>query len=279
MLRYGDKDRGPKKSRGDSADGDAAPDDATKADDAKADPAPEKPPLPADASAKPPEDKPADDKPAGADTAADKPADAQASGKALTDGKPSGAGPLPPDINLPQVESSDSHAEKDGAPGQATDDTKVNMTPSLSTEQVKQLADAVSQPPRPETRPVAPSSSAPHLTKAKKLFSHVDGDGAIAMTAMGNLSRGSRIGQLCATELGLQLLHAGYPVDVLPKYPTENGTVVDQPISQFFSNGMWYNVSFRCEVDADATKVVSISYKIGGAVPRSEWRSRGFPVF
>jgi hypothetical protein len=36
---------------------------------------------------------------------------------------------------------------------------------------------------------------------------------------------------------------------------------------------------FRCEVDADATKVVSFAYDVGDPVPRAQWRSRGFPDF
>jgi hypothetical protein len=52
---------------------------------------------------------------------------------------------------------------------------------------------------------------------------------------------------------------------------------MDVKRSQFNADGQWYDLSFRCEIDADATKVVSFAFDIGNPVPRSEWRSRGFP--
>ncbi len=46
-----------------------------------------------------------------------------------------------------------------------------------------------------------------------------------------------------------------------------------------FRNGSnWYNVNFKCQVDANTTKVVSFSLGIGGAVPSSEWRKRELPM-
>jgi hypothetical protein len=89
-----------------------------------------------------------------------------------------------------------------------------------------------------------------------------------------------RVGQLCSTELGEQLKHSSsdYRPQVLPSYRLPRGTVLDVRRRACGSvGGRWYNVSFRCEVDADATKVVSFAFDVGSAVPRSEWKNRGFP--
>jgi hypothetical protein len=84
---------------------------------------------------------------------------------------------------------------------------------------------------------------------------------------------------LCVSELREQLLRNAPPyfADLLPSSPLGNGTVIDVPGVAFRANGQWRDLSYRCEVDADATKVVSFAFRIGNPIPRSEWKQRGFP--
>lgn len=113
-----------------------------------------------------------------------------------------------------------------------------------------------------------------------ELFSSaISGDQA-AMTAMAGLTRQERGDQLCGTELSQQLRNGtpAYVPYLLPILRLREGNVVDVPLAAFRDiNGAWINIAVRCEVDDDATEVVSFSLSVGKAVPKSEWAERGFP--
>lgn len=117
------------------------------------------------------------------------------------------------------------------------------------------------------------------LEKAKRLFSPTAADNLIATTAMSSVPRGVRAGRVCVTELREQLLRASPPYlpDLLPSDRLKDGTTVEIPNTAFRANGQWYNLSYRCEVDVDATRVVSFAFRVGETVPRSEWKRRGLP--
>lgn len=118
------------------------------------------------------------------------------------------------------------------------------------------------------------------LNEAKKLFSTSATGDPLATTAMGNLPRGVRGGTLCVTELRAQLLNGSPPYfpDLLPSFPLKEGTVIDVPGAAFRAEGRWRELSYRCEVDADATKVTSFALRVGRLIPRNEWRQRGLPA-
>ncbi len=116
--------------------------------------------------------------------------------------------------------------------------------------------------------------------EAKKLFSQKATGDVIATTAMGDVPRGVRAGRLCVTELREQLqngLPPYYP-DLLPSYRLEEGTIIDVPTAAFRVAGEWYDLSYRCEVDANATRVVAFAFRVGSLLPRSEWRRRKLPA-
>ena len=117
------------------------------------------------------------------------------------------------------------------------------------------------------------------LQEAKTLFSQTATGDLTATTAMRDMPRGVRAGRLCLTELREQLLNALPPYfpDLLPSDRLKDGTVIEIPSAAFRANGQWYDLSYRCEVDTDATKVVSFAYRVGDPVPRSEWERRGLP--
>jgi hypothetical protein len=118
------------------------------------------------------------------------------------------------------------------------------------------------------------------LQEAKKLFSKAATGDPMATTAKSNLTRGERAAQLCFTELREQLLHASPPYfpERLPFYPMNESLRIDEQSAKFKSAGQWYYFGYRCEVDADATKVVSFGFHVGEPIPRSEWGRLGLPA-
>ena len=88
---------------------------------------------------------------------------------------------------------------------------------------------------------------------------------AAATLAMANIPRGVRAGRLCATELRLQLQYGptAYTPEWLTSYKLDEGTVLCVRHGSFRAGGAWYNVSFECQVDPEATEVVSFAYRVG----------------
>jgi Domain of Unknown Function (DUF930) len=160
------------------------------------------------------------------------------------------------------------------------------LTAAEATKQTPQPAPGIPAPEMPAAEMPAPKKaaaanvqSALKLHEAKTLFSQAATGDPIATTAMGGVPRGVRAGRLCLTELREQLLHALPPFfpDILPSQGLNNGTIIEIPNAAFRADRQWYNLSFRCEVDTDATKVMSFAFNVGGPVPPSEWKRRGLP--
>jgi hypothetical protein len=165
-----------------------------------------------------------------------------------------------------------------GPPDEQSPSGQDSPTPPDS-ETALSLPNAAATPtPRPSDAPE--QQSAPRLEQAKTLFSRSATGDALATTAMGDLPRGVRGGTLCMTELRAQLLNASPPYfpDLLPSFPLKEGTVIDVPSAAFRAEGQWRELSYRCTVDADATKVVSFALRVGDPIPRSAWKQRGLPA-
>ena len=151
--------------------------------------------------------------------------------------------------------------------------------PTPVEETVLSLPQAAATPtPRPEEAPAARKPT--QREEAKTLFSRSATGDALATTAMRDLPRGVRGGTLCVTELRAQLLNASPPYfpDLLPSLRLKEGNVIDVPGAAFRAEGQWRELSFRCEVDADATKVTSFALSVGEPIPRSAWARRGLPA-
>lgn len=179
--------------------------------------------------------------------------------------EPAAATPMPEDIALPEVELGANSAQEAG-PEALSDAAKTEIIAAVPKE-------------KPSDTP--PVEAPPALTEAKTLFSRKDSDDPVAMRDMTNLSRSARADRLCLTELREQLRHASPPHDpeLLPSFGLKKGTVLDIPTAAFRAEGQWYNLSFRCEVDEEVTKVMTFGFNVGTAVPRGDWKSRGFPSF
>lgn len=139
---------------------------------------------------------------------------------------------------------------------------------------------AKAKPPRsPDAKAAPPADNG--LPGVRAVSSSVDTGHAVATTAMGALPRDARGSKLCTTELREQLRRApeSYRVELLPAYPLPGGNVLAVPNAAFRAGGSWYNLSFRCTVDADALRVTAFSFKVGAPIPRKDWKARGFPEF
>ncbi|MEZ2127015.1 MULTISPECIES: DUF930 domain-containing protein [unclassified Sinorhizobium] len=182
------------------------------------------------------------------------------------------ARPVPQDVRLPEVEVAEVHAEKNGPDAEGTDEAKTQLEPEKPMKEIKpEEKETLASPKSLDAKPVQDEK----LTEAKTLFSPDAISDPRIRTAIGKLSPGKRIKLLCVTELRSQLQYAEYQPDIVP-FPPAGADNVRR--DAFRDRGRWYNLSFRCDVDADATKVVSFSYAVGNAVPKSEWKSRGFPL-
>ena len=94
---------------------------------------------------------------------------------------------------------------------------------------------------------------------------------------MAGTPRSLRASLLCMTEMRDQLRAADRPPKVLPSYPMPAGTVLEPLRAAFRTQGQWYDLAFRCELDDVVTRVLNFSYRIGDAIPRAEWSQRGLP--
>ena len=152
---------------------------------------------------------------------------------------------------------------------------------ALPAAELKSQAPPLGAPETSAPKPTQPAKvqKASKPGETKTLFSQTATGESIAVTAMGDVPRGVRAGRLCVTELRDQLRNALPPYfpDLLPSYRLEEGTVIDVPRAAFRVGGEWYDLSYRCAVDTDATKVVSFAFRVGDVLSPIEWRRRGLP--
>jgi len=129
----------------------------------------------------------------------------------------------------------------------------------------------------PTNNDVAGSPMFSGLPGVRKLYSQGATGNAFATSSMDKVSRDQRIANLCANVLNQELQSADYSPRWLPVIPLKSGNVLNPPGAAFSTTTQWYDVSFRCEVDADATRVLSFNFRVGSVVPPGEWVGRKFP--
>lgn len=223
----------------------------------------------------------AEEDPQPADTPADQPP-----------ADPAPALAMPDDITLPDAELA---GDTPGALAEAASETELASLPEVPVAAAVPVPQPKpANPAKPDTLPVkvietpagtGPADTAPArdngLPGVRQLSSSVDTGHTVATTAMRNMPRDVRGSQLCTTELREQLRRAPQPYqpELLPSYELPGGTVLAVPRAAFRAGGVWYDLDFRCTVDADALRVVDFSFKVGNAIPRSQWQARGFPDF
>ncbi|CDX37031.1 conserved hypothetical protein [Mesorhizobium sp. SOD10] len=115
------------------------------------------------------------------------------------------------------------------------------------------------------------------LPGVRKLYSPGATGNALATSSMEKVPRDQRVANLCANVLNQELQSADYSPKWLPTIPLKQGNVLNPTQTAFSTTTQWYDLSFRCEVDADATRVLSFNFRVGGLVPPGEWTRRRFP--
>jgi hypothetical protein len=181
------------------------------------------------------------------------------------------AGPkLSPNGNSANEPSGSSAALEDTGKEDAAH--KAAVTTAKATDEVPELRTHETTAPMPKD--AAKAQQASKLRQAKTLFSKRATGDPLATIAIAYAPRDVRVARLCATELEEQLLHASphYFPEMVPFDRLKEGTVVQNLSTAFRSNWEWYNLSYRCEVDADATKVVSFALDIGKPLTAEEFR-------
>ncbi|SDR15981.1 protein of unknown function [Rhizobiales bacterium GAS191] len=184
----------------------------------------------------------------------------------------------------PQL-SPDGNSANDGSasPTAQHDPDKRDLAqpPAATTVKTTEEAPQPGAPQTPALRPedAAKAQRASKLRVAKTLFSQKATGDPIATTAMGYVPRDVRVARLCATELKEQLLHGSpsYFPEILPFDRLKEGNVIENAVAAFRSNWEWYDLSYRCEVDTDARKVVRFAFDVGKPLTPEEWRRRGLP--
>jgi hypothetical protein len=143
---------------------------------------------------------------------------------------------------------------------------------------------AQSQKAPAQKKPAEPQSSKqkpPRLTQAKKLFSPNALSDPRVRQAIGNLPRNQRILQLCGNEALEQVRNQRPDADLLAYSPSGRTIAsggLNSRVGAFRNRSNWYNLDFKCQVDAAAMEVVSFSFTIGNAVPRNDWPARKLPA-
>jgi len=170
-----------------------------------------------------------------------------------------------PEVAKPEPEQKDAAQPKELMAARSTDQTPVAKE---------------AETPAAKPAPTAQQTNTAKAEQTKKLASRMTTGDAVATTAMGGLPRGVRAGRLCVTELRERMRNASPPYfpNLLPSYPLDKGNVLDVPRAAFRLGGAWYDLSFRCEIDSNATQVLAFVFRVGGPIPPGEWKRRGLPA-
>ncbi|MCY6382527.1 DUF930 domain-containing protein [Hoeflea prorocentri] len=162
-----------------------------------------------------------------------------------------------------------------------TTETQSEDTPSEEPDVAEQTADLDEAPTaeQAEETAAADAPQPPEETAETERSVH-DTESAVATSAKNDIPRGVRAGDLCATELRRQLVASipPYRPNLLPAYRLDEGTLIVVQKGAFRSDAQWYDLKFRCEIDEEATRVVSFDFEVGAPIPRSAWADRGLPA-
>ncbi|RUT94147.1 DUF930 domain-containing protein [Mesorhizobium sp. USDA-HM6] len=272
VFRYGDKDTGPRKSPDGGGDRDNTPSPANDNDS--------KPPAPADSEQRADPNK-ADAKPGAAATDA-KPAQSEEK-QATTDQRQM-------DKQKAGAQTAEKQTTVAPTPLGAEDDGKVELPAAAEKPKPKPVNTLKFRPakaPKSRSRSVgtpgsttAAAAASPiysGLPGVRKLYSHGATGDALATSSMNDVPRDQRVANLCGSVLAQELRDASYSPKWLPSIPLKVGNVLSPPEAAFSTTTTWYRLSFRCEVDAGATRVLSFNFRVGAEIPQGEWTRLRLP--
>jgi hypothetical protein len=143
--------------------------------------------------------------------------------------------------------------------------------------------------PRQQTTPVpgpaAPTANPPTkpaMIKATRMLSETmlsDPRSQGMRQALAQMNAEDRAAQLCGIEAMGQIAKndSRFSPELVSSYAVSqlkfNGRVVIAEGAAFQSGGVWYNLTFRCQISPDHLRVQSFEFAIGDAISRSKWSS------
>jgi hypothetical protein len=147
-------------------------------------------------------------------------------------------------------------------------------------------AQAPPEPPvaaQPEPEPPAEPGA---MIKARRLLSETalaDPRSRQAREMLPRLAEDERVEQLCSIE-AMSQIHAWkkeFEPDRLAAYAMADtrisGRILLAEGAAFRSKRRWYNLRFKCEFTSDRKRVAAFEFRVGEAVPSSQWEARGLP--
>lgn len=148
-----------------------------------------------------------------------------------------------------------------------------------------QLAPPTTQPEKPASRPVPPPAEPPAMITARTLHSEsvlANPRSRGAREALKTLEASERIEQLCNLEAMSQIhaWKAEFEPDRVVAYAMASTKLTKGALeaegAAFRSRKQWYGLRFRCEMAANG-KVAGFQFRVGAAIPRSEWAAHDLP--
>lgn len=148
-----------------------------------------------------------------------------------------------------------------------------------------QPAPTTTPPERPATPPVPPPTEPPAMITARTLHSEsvlANPRSRGAREALKTLEASERIEQLCNLEAMSQIhaWKAEFEPDRVVAYAMAGTkltkTALEAEGAAFRSRKQWYGLRFRCEMAANG-KVAGFQFRVGEAIPRSEWAAHDLP--
>lgn len=284
VFQFGDKDTGPRKSLDGASAQDNSPSPA-KDDDSK----PPVVPKPAENQPAAPADS---DQPRDSTKAAEKPVTATKDAEPAQEKQATSTqGPDKPQTDKQQADKQEAgarDAEKQteaaptplaaaGGEGEIELPTSAEApkpkpanAPKPGPSKVSKSRSGSAGRPNSQDAAVAAARGYSSLPGVRRLNSQSATGDVLATTSMAGVRRGRRAAKLCASALEQQLLDASYFPVLLPNDPLKAGNVLDAPDVAFRTTTGWYHLSFRCEVDTDATRVSSFAYRVGTVISPEE---------
>ncbi|TGS15149.1 DUF930 domain-containing protein [Mesorhizobium sp. M2E.F.Ca.ET.209.01.1.1] len=266
VFQYGQKDTGPEKS----LNGGSAPANAP----SPAQDQPEKPPVESPLAPSQPASPATPEQQADTNKAREEPATAAPEEKPAQSEEKHAT----EDTDKQQQDKQEAAPETAEKPAPA-EKAKPKPSKTMKFKSARALRAPSANPGRsnPADGEVAGSPIYSGLPGVRKLYSPGATGNALATSSMENVPRDQRIANLCANVLNQELQSADYSPKWLPTIPLKQGNVLNPPQAAFSTTTQWYDLSFRCEVDADATRVLSFNFRVGGLVPPGDWTRRRFP--
>ncbi|MBY5407118.1 DUF930 domain-containing protein [Rhizobium leguminosarum] len=157
--------------------------------------------------------------------------------------------------------------------------------PEAAKPEAEPAAPVANNPPAaamPSVAPITlPVPKPMEFVEARQLFSDkvlADPRSRRAREALRGLAGSERNLQLCDLE-ALEQVRRAQPAmapDALAPYAMAaerlRGNDVEVKGGAFRSKRKWYNIQFKCELDAGSGKVVSFAFLVGDAIPQGEWQ-------